>query len=293
MGSVSNYIFLYKGQETDSLCAEAAKQSLYQLIPDAHRRIIEIKDPSLLSSRECLTQRNLLVIPGGSALEMSENSHFSSLSENLQAALKANTVSYLGICAGSYLAPWLNLTPSKCYSPRSCLLIPHEIQAAPITCVGSGETFHVVRSGGGYYKETDPSEIPIAYYQSSEEIAILRPRANVVLSNVHPEFQLNNSYIREHLRIDDAAAEKLLADSSRQQQLLVDILKLLDVEASAPQKSESEKVQSLFYRRLLEIRQIPFGLETWAGRVVIFSHTSNSPMDRLRETAQKAFQKLE
>ena len=95
---------------------------------------------------------------------------------------------------------------------------------------------HVARWGGGYYEEIGPSETSVAYYQSSKDIAILRSRTNVVLSCVHPELQLHIPYVREHLPIEDAETEKLLPDSRRQQKLLADLLKILNVEAAVPQE---------------------------------------------------------
>lgn len=240
-------IYVYSGLGTDNLCAGSAYQSLKDYLGrEGYPKLIHINDPSYITSREWFKNANAFVVPGGSAFGLYENLQEGGCKKIKQFVDQGG--SYLGICAGVYLASPYAFRFNKESDPYEGIaripLIEETLQGptysqfdangmqtsfgnstaklVPVTVTSSDKEFYTFWNGGGYYSQLNSSQRAIALYgDDPQKIAAMvqtNPQGGtVVVSNVHPEIRLEEPSEFQPFPFDE---EQIKAYSLRDQEAL-------------------------------------------------------------------------
>ncbi len=212
----SDYICLYTGLGASQTCAAATKESLIKILgEEGERRVIPISHPGDLSSSKCLQRGNTIVIPGGHARVLRDKL-FEFSAHKIADFIQGKRGCYIGICAGAYIAGnsaerlnLFNLTNTyNCSMSTSenvvCLRYDEGTRPVEILDAKTQKSLKLIWLFGGSYDTPENSEEVVAYYQpqSFNRVAVLKPQRNVLLSNVHPEFQISEKYYDLNLTKD-------------------------------------------------------------------------------------------
>jgi glutamine amidotransferase-like uncharacterized protein len=241
MASKSDYVCLYTGSGTETICVDATYNSLVKLFgKDMQRRIIKVESPVDFASDKSLAKGNTLMMPGGKAFYMFlAFQQFQKEKEKIGAAILSDRCSYTGICAGASMAgpavyshelnlkealpPVYQLTsrvtrgfftsPTQKMSKADFEPIPKKSktpQVESLIDLRTAKTMHMLRWGGGSFDETNLSkgEEVVALYQSEKAttlgVAAFKPRPNILLCHVHPELQISGQKIPDLSEKDQA-----------------------------------------------------------------------------------------
>lgn len=202
----SDYICIYSGEGSSADCVDATQKSLIKMLgSDGQRRVIKVPHPQDFSSK-CLQNGNTLLVPGGYT-PVIKKILGSFGQDKISDFIRNKKGSYIGICAGAYLVSGIGWECS--FSTRLFSLsksIFHELSTASPYDGGKGvRAVDVVDTrterslklvwwlGGAYESPVEGSEEIVAYYnaKASQKVAVLKPQSNVLLCNLHPEFQIS------------------------------------------------------------------------------------------------------
>ena len=223
----NNSIYLYTGRGADPFCARHTEKSLKEVLGPLGSRLIPINDPDYITSRS-LCDVQAIVIPGGSAIEMSDAFKASGLEKIKKFVLKEGG-SYLGFCAGAYLIsnstyrlsqsiegpfcfphPLVTNRPLKGpqfdhFNERGLQISTSEKTALFVPVKAELEFTALWYGGGAYGKASIDLDKPLATYikpsWNQDPLWSLRPKVaalvsftmggTVVTSNIHPEIQMD------------------------------------------------------------------------------------------------------
>lgn len=204
------YIFLYAAKGADPICVQQTEKSLLNYLPkEDSSKLVIINDPSYISKRDWEDMTKAIVIPGGTASEMASGLSKEGI-QKIRNFINSEKGSCMGICAGGYLSGIcefdfqyrkpglgkleftyrLNLVDRKLMGPA---LPTNQAQTVQISD-SEGNDFHVFWREGGYYLPSfSDSFVDYACYQGdNNKVAVIGSiREKIVISNVHPEFQMD------------------------------------------------------------------------------------------------------
>ncbi len=200
-------IYLYAGQGVGPFTLEKTKESFSRYLGEHSARLIPLEDPSYFTLNK-IADASAVIFPGGSAY-----TYRAYLEESGVSCIKTlvnRGTSYIGFCAGAYLAAPLqyktnercdtfdfnlNLTSRCAYGPTYPTQYPLSlmtVQIIPVALFGEQTPFHVWWNGGGYLPH-NATDVPLALYHEGPHtgkyaVSVVKERkGTVVLSALHPE----------------------------------------------------------------------------------------------------------
>jgi glutamine amidotransferase-like uncharacterized protein len=213
------YIYLYAAKGANPLALSQTQKSFSWYLGHRSCQLISLDDPSYFQYPHKITRAAALVFPGGSALEMTCHLGIKGR-EGVKQLVYQQKASYIGFCAGAYLANNVEYTKDRfshflnchlCLVDTSPLYGPayplnelpsvNTAKAVPLTLNDSSDLFYVFWNGGGFYKNLDEYlEKPLANYidvYNGRGIAVMEfwKEAPIILCNVHPEIRFTQEEI--------------------------------------------------------------------------------------------------
>ncbi len=245
-----NFIYLYASHGANPVAIEQTKKSFNQYLGNRSCRLIPLEDSSYFQNPHKIIRPAAIVFPGGRT-DLMEWSLSKWGKEGIKLLVNDNKASYIGFCAGAYLAnksiyttrnnepielPSIQMIENDIlYGPAYKLNKSPDATTAkivPIVRDYLSEPYYTFWNAGGYYSFSDPYDIntrPLAYYKDITDnhgIAVMAFCENtpIILSNIHPEFRFTKEELQNYFpHFTEEDQEKYLASIPQQENLFDDI----------------------------------------------------------------------
>jgi glutamine amidotransferase-like uncharacterized protein len=99
----NKYVYLYTGQGTGEISRTQAEKSFRQYLGGRSAKLIPLNDPSYFQNPARMPDAEAIVFPGGNAVQINNRLGDAGI-QGIKSLVNDKKASYIGFCAGGYLA---------------------------------------------------------------------------------------------------------------------------------------------------------------------------------------------